>query len=301
MRNRLRRRPDASLREPIDLLVQVVHRVEQRLDAIEADLGALGAELQRRHDGVMPVLEALAHADAAHRRALAEARAATDYERAFTDPEPLVTVTIPTRDRTALLVERALPSVLCQTHRNLEVIVVGDMAGEQVGAAVAALGDERVRFVDLGHRLVHPDPERHWLAAATLPRNEGYRLARGLWTLDFDDDDALRPDAVARLLEHARRTRAEVVHGDFEQHAPGGSGEVLGSDPPERGRFSLAAALVHAGLVRFEREPIAAALGVPGDWFRVERMLRAGVRFAHLDGVVFDYYPTSLWSGAGRP
>jgi hypothetical protein len=37
---------------------------------------------------------------------------------------------------------------------------------------------------------------------------------------------------------------------------------------------------------------VGAALGTPGDWFLLERMLRAGVRFGYVDQLVFDYYPS---------
>jgi Glycosyl transferase family 2 len=288
---------------PLDLLVQVLHRVEQRLDRIEAELGELRRMGERVDHEVWPLLRALAMDDAADRRRLAAVRASAGYEEAFTAPEPLVTVTIVTRERVPVLVERALPSVLAQTYQRLEVIVVGDMAGPEVGEAITRLGDPRVRYVDVGYRVVHRDPARRWLAQATLPRNEGYRQASGAWTVDFDDDDALRPDAVERLLALARLQSAEVAYGDLDQHAPDGTVSRLTSAPPQRDRFSLAAALAHAGLRVFDRTLLAAELGIPGDWLRAERMLRAGVRFAHLPGAVMDYYPSRLWGtrAGGQP
>jgi hypothetical protein len=41
---------------------------------------------------------------------------------------------------------------------------------------------------------------------------------------------------------------------------------------------------------------------LPGDWFRGERMVRAGVRIGFVDWVTYDYYPSSLWGsdGGGR-
>ena len=48
-----------------------------------------------------------------------EARAAADYELAFDDPDPLVSVPIPTYHSPGTLCERALASVRAQTHRPL--------------------------------------------------------------------------------------------------------------------------------------------------------------------------------------
>jgi hypothetical protein len=65
------------------------------------------------------------------------------------------------------------------------------------------------------------------------------------------------------------------------------------------GQFGWQGAIVHSGLRFFAREHIAAELGLPGDWFRAERMLRAGVRFGRLERATCDYYPSKLWSAGG--
>ena len=48
--------------------------------------------------------------------------------------------------------------------------------------------------------------------------------------------------------------------------------------------------MYHAELRFFGRELLAADLGVPGDWWLAERMLRAGARFAMSDEVLCDAY-----------
>jgi glycosyltransferase involved in cell wall biosynthesis len=212
--------------------------------------------------------------------------------------------------RTELLLDRALPSALAQTHANIEVLVVGDASGEDLRHSLDALGDPRVRCLDLTQRYVHPNPQRHWLNGSTVPRNEGYGAARGRWISELDDDDALRPGAIAGLLARARERRLEVAYGIMEQHDRSGDTIQLGRFPPasadpqwrEHGReyepwdgTAAAAALVHAGLRFFAREHVAAEIPAAGDYFRLERMVRAGVRFGLLPEVVYDYYPSNLW------
>jgi len=256
--------------------------LDDRLGALDERIAALDHRLR---DELTPLLRAVVDEEAGNRRRLWALREDPDYALAFTEDEPLVSIAISTHDRLELLLERSLPSVLGQTYERLEVTVVGDAAPPPVGAAVTALDDPRITYINLPTRVRGPEG-RHWLTAATMTRNEGYRVARGRWTLDFDDDDALKPDAVAVLLDHARATRAEVAYGDIEQHAPDGTVQLLGDFPPRPGAFSLAAALVHSGLRIFAREHVAASMGIPGDWYRTERMLRAGVRFAHRPGPV---------------
>jgi O-antigen biosynthesis protein len=245
-----------------------------------------GAELH-------PMLRAIVAEDAENRRRLWRVRGDAAYERAFAEPDPLVSVAIPTRDRPELLAERTLPSVLAQTHDNLEVIVVGDHAGPEVAEAVASVGDPRVRYANLTQRhLASEDPRRHWLVASGMARNEAFRMARGDWLVAFDDDDVMRPRMVETLLAAARERRLEVSYGRLRTVLGDGSGFEMGDFPPRPEQFGWQGAVYHAGLRFFERELVAAALGMPGDWYLLERMLRAGVRFGMTAEVVCDYHPS---------
>jgi hypothetical protein len=134
-----------------------------------------------------------------------------------------------------------------------------------------------------------------------MARNEAARRAGGRWLLHFDDDDHLRPDSIASLLELAREQHVEVAYGGFEYHDPDGSRTRHIRFPPQGGHFAWPTALVHGGLRFFERELVAADLELPGDIYMLERMLRVGVRFAMLDEVVLDYFPSKLWESSVVP
>ena len=256
------------------------------------------AALQERAVRAEGVLRAVASEEPRNRRRLERARSGPSYEEPFTAPDPLVTVCIPTFDRIELLVERSLPSVLAQTHANLEVLVVGDAAPPAVEQAVAALGDPRVRYENLTHRVGHTDAHGHWLAGSSQARNLGYARARGLWIADFDDDDELRPTAIERVLAMARKRRLEVVYGRHRTLMPDGSEREIGVFPPQLAQYAAQGGLVHRDLRFFAREHVAAAYGEPADWERLSRMLRAGVRIGMLDEIVADLYPGQAW---GRP
>lgn len=274
--------------EDLATRVEDLARAEAHRDI---ELRALVAAINARvEDEVAPALRIMAGNDAENRRLLDAARRDSDYELAFVEPEPLVTVIMPTYRRAALLGSRALPSVLGQTHERLEVLVIGDATDPETEAVVRDANDSRVAFVNLRERYVYPDERRHRLAASTLTRNEGYRLARGRWLFDVDDDDAVPSDAVECLLDDARERKLEAVQGVIRQHTP--DGRVL-EDRPQH--FSLSGAVVHAHLRFFGREHVASAFGVGGDVFRGERMLRAGVRIGRLDRVTYEYYPAVLW------
>ncbi|MFI7076954.1 glycosyltransferase family 2 protein [Micromonospora sp. NPDC049903] len=108
---------------------------------------------------------------------------------------PQVSVVVPTFARPAL-VTRAVRSVLAQTVTDIEVIVVVDGPDAATGAALAEIGDPRVRVVELPGR-----------GGAPNARNTGVREARAPWTALLDDDDEWLPTKLAVQLDVARRSR----------------------------------------------------------------------------------------------
>jgi hypothetical protein len=286
-------------------LGQQLDAIQRRLDGLEASAAELRAVAEATHDlasnELSPLLRAVAAEDAGNRRRLSALRASPDYDRAFSDPEPLVSITVATCGRPHLLATRSLPSILSQSYEHIEVVVVGDAVSEDTADAIASLGDPRVRYSNLTQR--HPasdDPFKSWLVASTMARNEAMRLASGHWVVAFDDDDSMRPDHVQQLLQAAQGARAEVSYGRVRYHWADGAQIDSGDFPPRLTQFSWDGALYHAGLRFFEREHVAAHLGVPGDWYLCERMLRAGVRFHMIEAVVADVHPSERHNALRR-
>src|SRR3954451_21903928 len=106
---------------------------------------------------------------------------------------PDVSVVIPTCHRPELAT-RAVAGALAQTHRNLEVVVVVDGPDEDTAKALAEIGDERLRVIELPVRGKAPNA-----------RNVGAREATGRWTALLDDDDEWLPTKIATQLELAGR------------------------------------------------------------------------------------------------
>ncbi len=288
-------------------------RAQESLDCAVAEIAALRAEndeLRRTvaeslgltagaHDLLAGEIRSLTLAAAAeepgNRRRLNGLREAPDYAAAWDQPRPLVSVTVATRDRPELLSTRSLPSILAQTHADVEVIVVGDCANEDTAEAVHALKDPRIAYRNLTQRLhFTDDPHKQWLVGATMARNEAMRMATGRWVVCFDDDDAMRPDCIEQLLARARQERLEAVYGRALVRREGQEDFAIGSFPPRQGDFTWASGMYHAGLRFLERELFAADIGLPGDWFLASRMLRAGVRFGMVDAVLCDLYPSAM-------
>jgi glycosyltransferase involved in cell wall biosynthesis len=129
------------------------------------------------------------------------------------EEDPLVSVYIPTYNRAKLLMERAVPSVLAQTYKNLELVIVGDHCTDNTAELVAKIDDPRVRFYNLpkrGYRYP-PSVENHWLAGPVVPANQALQMVRGKWIARVDDDDTWTAEHVEALLRFAQQNDWEFV------------------------------------------------------------------------------------------
>jgi glycosyltransferase involved in cell wall biosynthesis len=105
---------------------------------------------------------------------------------------PEISVVIPTRNRPAL-VPRAVRSVLAQTLRDIEVIVVIDGPDPETATALAEIDDPRLRVV-----------AREESGGAPAARNIGAEHAAAPWTALLDDDDEWLPEKLATQLDLAK-------------------------------------------------------------------------------------------------
>lgn len=116
-------------------------------------------------------------------------------------PAPLVSVVVPTFNRPVLLLE-TLRSILAQTYRELDVIVVDNHSSYDVAAAVASLGDPRVRLLQI-----------HNEGFIGASRNLGIAQARGSLVAFCDDDDLWEPQKIYDQLKAFVPLRHAAVAG----------------------------------------------------------------------------------------
>jgi hypothetical protein len=273
-----------------------------RLDLLEERMESLGSGVTEQLDRTLQALELLIDDEPRGRRRLSELRASSAYEEAYSAPSPLVSVIIPTWNRTESLTTRAIPSVLAQTYDNVEVVVVGDASPPELGEAVRAIDDPRVRFQNLTVRGPYDeDSVRAWCASGTPPMNAGLEHARGHWVTCIGDDDALSATHVETLLSFARSHRLEFACGWFRYLGPDGVPQMIGSFPPRLGHTGLQISLWHAGLRFLQFELAHSLFTTPNDWGLIRRMMRIGVSMGQTDDVIVDYTPSGRGHGFGAP
>lgn len=205
---------------------------------------------------------------------------------------PLVSVLICTYNRGKLLVERTLPSILNQTHQNLEVVIVGDCCPDDTPQRMAGIDDPRVRFLNLSERGQYPKRKEHlWMVAGTVPGNKCLELARGQWIAYLDDDDVFTPDHIEVLLQAARDRDLELIYGLHQyERTP----EVWKTNAPKfptgrrpyKGNIGHSTALYRSYLTFFKYDTESWRADLPADWHLWMRMGRCGVRTGFLNHVV---------------
>ena len=145
------------------------------------------------------------------------ARAKSEKNYRVEETEPLISVYTPTYNRGGLLLERALSSVLAQTYKNFEYIIVGDCCTDNTAELVKQVKDSRIRFYNLptrGYRYP-PTAENHWLAGPVVAANQALKMIKGKWIARLDDDDSWTPNHLDELLKFAQSGNYEFVSAQY--------------------------------------------------------------------------------------
>jgi glycosyltransferase involved in cell wall biosynthesis len=176
-------------------------------------------------------------------------------------------------------VNRSLRSVLNQTYKNLEIIIIGDCCTDNTEEVVAALNDQRIRFVNLPQRGQYPsDPNLRWMVAGTVPTNHALELATGDYITHLDDDDEFAADRIEKLVEFISKTQADFVYHPFLWEAAPDNWIINDAIPLELGKVTTSAIFYHKWLKQIPWDTNAYLVGEPADWNRVRRMLEIGVK-----------------------
>jgi glycosyltransferase involved in cell wall biosynthesis len=112
-------------------------------------------------------------------------------EKMILKDEPLVSVYIPTKNRADLL-KRAVKSVINQTYKNLEIIIVNDGSDEENSQSIEQISNSDSRII----LITNPTS----LGACTS-RNKAISMAKGKFVTGLDDDDLFHPQRIFTFLQ----------------------------------------------------------------------------------------------------
>jgi glycosyltransferase involved in cell wall biosynthesis len=111
---------------------------------------------------------------------------------------PAVSVIIPTHNRGAIL-RRAIDSVLNQTYKDFELIIISDGCIDNTDEIIASYADLRISF------LTHEKSR-----GASAARNTGIRASTGQYIAFLDDDDEWTPDKLEVQIHVIEQSPPEV-------------------------------------------------------------------------------------------
>lgn len=138
--------------------------------------------------------------------------------------EPLVSVIVPVYNVEKYL-HQCVDSIINQTYRNLEIILVDDGSPDNCGAICDeyALKDRRILVI---HQ------ENQGLSAA---RNAGLDIAQGEYIYFLDSDDYIEPCLIEKAISAMNRDTDMVYFGSYKQYTDTHMQECI----PEIGLYEL--------------------------------------------------------------
>ena len=226
------------------------------------------------------------------------ARRKTEYRKVFEQQMPLVSVCVATMNRSDILIERCLNSLVNQTYRNLQIVVVGDHCTDDTGSRIAQLRDDRISFHNLSSRGPYPLPGMdRWMVAGTNAINAAMSMCEGQFITHLDDDDCATIDRIETLLNAAQQHKADFCWHPFWCENSDGTWFVLGDGRFELGQITTGAIFYHHYFKKFPWDVFAYRTREPGDWNRLRKIRSLRPKLHFVDRPLMFHYR----EGSQRP
>jgi hypothetical protein len=220
-----------------------------------------------------------------------KARTEANYTKVFDETEPLVSVCVATMNRSNLLIERCLNSLVSQSYRNIQIIVVGDHCTDDTGSQIARLRDDRISFHNLPSRGPYPAPGiDRWRVAGTNAINAALSMCEGHFITHLDDDDSAAADRIETMVGAAQQHKADFCWHPFWCERKDGTWCLLGDGRFELGQITTGSIFYHRYFKKFAWNVYAYRTQEPGDWNRLRkiRSLRPNLHFVDRP-LIFHY------------
>jgi GT2 family glycosyltransferase len=201
---------------------------------------------------------------------------------------PRVTVILATYNWSSVL-PYSIGSALRQTFTDFELLVVGDACTDDSEAVVTAIGDPRVRWMNL------PVNTRH----QSGPNNEGLRQARGEIIAYLGHDDLWFPHHLELLVDALETKGADFAFSLLPAVRADGTVTIATLPHPSAGSFGPPSCMVHWRRVT---EEVGGwkdyrTISVAPDIELWRRAYAAGKRFTFVPRVTAIKFPGALRAG----
>lgn len=147
--------------------------------------------------------------------------------------QSLVTIVIPTYN-VERYIEDCLDSVLAQTYKNIECIVIDDASTDATSYLLKAYAEKVALYLNKENK-----------GQGTV-RNQGIELAKGNYLLFVDSDDWIEPDTVSKLVKKAEETEVDLIRFNGKAFFEGNERQF------EKNQYNFSAVLEEGKLYRRE-------------------------------------------------
>lgn len=129
--------------------------------------------------------------------------------------ESLISVIVPVYN-TGKYVLNCIQSIINQTYKDLEIIIVDDGSNDNTRDIVSLVEDDRITYIY---------QENQGVSAA---RNNGLEHSKGDYITFIDSDDTIFPEMYEILLNLAEKNKADIAHCSYNRVTEGG-GKPIGN------------------------------------------------------------------------
>lgn len=120
---------------------------------------------------------------------------------------PLVSIIIPTYNHANYL-KKAIHSVLCQTYKNWEAIIIDNYSKDNTASMINEYKDSRIKYYKFFNQGV-----------IAKSRNVGLRSAKGEWLAFLDSDDWWTKDKLKNCMKHSNKN-VDLIYHELETKYP---------------------------------------------------------------------------------
>lgn len=209
--------------------------------------------------------------------------------------KPKVSVIIATYNYSSVL-RYAIATVLWQTFRDFELIVVGDCCTDDSQAVVESFGDPRIRWINLSENS----------GSKYIPQNAGIKIARGDLIAYLAHDDLWHPVHLETLVAAVEKNDADFAYTvAVYVPPPGDDRRLISGIYPEP--FRVGYSLVHSSvmhsrsvLARIGEWPDHRKTAMSADHVFWNRVAAAGLRIIEVPKVTVWKFEASSRPGCYR-
>ena len=206
----------------------------------------------------------------------------------------LVSVLMPARNEEKFI-ERAIKSVLAQTYKNIELLVVNDQSTDRTGDLIEKFAhkDKRVKYIE--------GPGKGVAAARNLMQCE----AKGTFLINADADDFCKPQRIEKMLDYALQIGEPCFIGSsFDiykdnkflrvEKFPTSHFEIKKRLQTIFNRYAISAGQLLGSSELFKENPVNIKYKIMSDWDQFLRMQEnPDVKLGNVDESLYIYYLNS--------